>query len=150
MAKDGSEKAGGLAATILNPNWANLQEKLKSRCNPKPLPNSATLDNVIRSTSALGKRKERPNSQPAASLSTPAILAPTSDDCSLTEALAMDCEMVGVSFQGNQSALGRVTLVNPSTSTCIASSFHSFQWFIIWGQIREDLPMETWDYKNFG
>lgn len=30
---------------------------------------------------------------------------------SLTDAVAMDCEMVGVSSQGNKSALGRVTLV---------------------------------------
>lgn len=30
---------------------------------------------------------------------------------SLTDALAMDCEMVGVSSEGNKNALGRVTLV---------------------------------------
>ena len=30
---------------------------------------------------------------------------------SLTDEVAMDCEMVGVSSQGNKSALGRVTLV---------------------------------------
>lgn len=30
---------------------------------------------------------------------------------SLTDAVAMDCEMVGVGSEGNKSALGRVTLV---------------------------------------
>lgn len=30
---------------------------------------------------------------------------------SLTDAVAMDCEMVGVSPMGNKSALGRATLV---------------------------------------
>lgn len=35
---------------------------------------------------------------------------------SLTDAVAMDCEMVGVSSLGNKSALGRVTLVFFSSS----------------------------------
>jgi RNA exonuclease 4 len=38
-------------------------------------------------------------------------LTPVNDDSSLTDEVAMDCEMVGVS-QGTKSALGRVTLVN--------------------------------------
>ncbi|KAL7218302.1 hypothetical protein ACSBR2_011551 [Camellia fascicularis] len=42
----------------------------------------------------------------------PNPLVPTSSDCSVTDAIAMDCEMVGVSPLGNKSALGRVTLVN--------------------------------------
>ncbi|KAI0515561.1 hypothetical protein KFK09_008226 [Dendrobium nobile] len=111
MAKEGYGTAGGKAAAApaCNPNWASLQEKLKGR---KPLVSSASLDNGTRVTSALGKRKERPDNVPEAPLSTPSILAPTSEDFSLTEALAMDCEMVGVSFQGNKSALGRVSLVN--------------------------------------
>ncbi|XP_028548944.1 RNA exonuclease 4 isoform X2 [Dendrobium catenatum] len=112
MAKEGYGTAGGkaaAAAAACNPNWASLQEKLKGR---KPLVSLASLDNGTRATSALGKRKERPDTVPAAPLSTPSILAPTSEDFSLTEALAMDCEMVGVSFQGNKSALGRVSLVN--------------------------------------
>ncbi|PKU84221.1 hypothetical protein MA16_Dca002733 [Dendrobium catenatum] len=110
MAKEGYGTAGGkaaAAAAACNPNWASLQEKLKGR---KPLVSLASLDNGTRATSALGKRKERPDTVPAAPLSTPSILAPTSEDFSLTEALAMDCEMVGVSFQGNKSALGRVSL----------------------------------------
>lgn len=36
---------------------------------------------------------------------------------SLTDAVAMDCEMVGVSSLGNKSALGRVTLVFFSSSS---------------------------------
>lgn len=39
-------------------------------------------------------------------------LEPTSDDTSLTKAVAVDCEMVGVGAGGSKSALGRVTLVN--------------------------------------
>ncbi|KAH0464090.1 hypothetical protein IEQ34_006876 [Dendrobium chrysotoxum] len=109
MAKEGYGTTGDKAAAARNPNWASLLEKLKGR---KPLVSSASLDNETRATSALGKRKERPDTVPAAPLSNPSILAPTSEDFSLTEALAMDCEMVGVSFQGNKSALGRVTLVN--------------------------------------
>lgn len=109
---EGTGKTGGKVAAALNPNWANLLEKMKSRRNSKPSPNSASLHNGIRATSALGKRKERPDSDPAAPLSSPSTIAPTSEDFSLTDALAMDCEMVGVSSQGSKSALGRVTLVN--------------------------------------
>jgi hypothetical protein len=65
---------------------------------------------------------------------------------SLTDVVAMDCEMVGVG-QGNKSALGRVTLVFISSSLCIYYSFvfkllsslrlvtcltyitHSWKWF---------------------
>ncbi|CAM8948793.1 unnamed protein product [Rhodiola kirilowii] len=50
------------------------------------------------------------DSSEAAELSTVNPLTPTSDNCSITDALAMDCEMVGVG--ANQSALARVTLVN--------------------------------------
>lgn len=39
-------------------------------------------------------------------------LIPTSSDLSITDVIAMDCEMVGVSPLGNKSALGRATLVN--------------------------------------
>lgn len=94
----------------LNPNWAQLQEKLKSHGAKlklsRPLPNSSGGC----SPTVLGKRKERPvldlrHAQPG-------ILAPTSSDFSLTDVVAMDCEMVGVSPQGKRSALGRVTLVN--------------------------------------
>ncbi|XP_072993540.1 uncharacterized protein [Typha latifolia] len=90
----------------LNPNWAQLQEKLRSRRLPKPLdPDSRTP-----ALPSLGKRKERPEAEPSPPLSSG--LSPTSDDTSLTQALAMDCEMVGVGPLGNKSALGRVTLVN--------------------------------------
>ncbi|KAG8386372.1 hypothetical protein BUALT_Bualt03G0142000 [Buddleja alternifolia] len=57
-----------------------------------------------------GKRKERLDEDSEASKPNPLI--PTSSDCSLTDVVGMDCEMVGVSLTGNKSALGRVTLVN--------------------------------------
>lgn len=37
---------------------------------------------------------------------------------SLTDEVAMDCEMVGVSPMGNKSALGRVTLVFSTMTLC--------------------------------
>ncbi|KAJ3683404.1 hypothetical protein LUZ60_013631 [Juncus effusus] len=88
----------------LNPNWAQLQSKLRSR-NPSFRPETA-------SDSVLGKRKERPLSDPDADVDLPSGLDPLSDDASLTKVLAVDCEMVGVSSLGNKSALARVTLVN--------------------------------------
>ncbi|CAA6665795.1 unnamed protein product [Spirodela intermedia] len=69
------------SAPSLNPNWVVLKQRLK----------------VGRS----GKRKERSEAEseaaPAvsATLSPSEVLKPTSTDCSLTDALAMDCEMVG-------------------------------------------------------
>ncbi|KAM1808225.1 hypothetical protein ACFX11_031137 [Malus domestica] len=83
----------------LNPNWAQLQQKLKSH-------GSATT------TTILGKRKERLDvelNDDSPSRINP--LDPVNDDSSLTDEVAMDCEMVGVG-QGNKSALGRITLVN--------------------------------------
>nr|KJB82006.1 hypothetical protein B456_013G172100 [Gossypium raimondii] len=114
----------------LNPNWAQLQQvlffpkilfflsdfllivslihlqKLKSFAKPSrhsKNPQSETPNSI------LGKRKERPNSEPDDAKPNP--LMPTNDDSSVTDVLAMDCEMVGVG-QGNKSALGRVTVVN--------------------------------------
>ncbi|OAY85136.1 RNA exonuclease 4 [Ananas comosus] len=98
-------------SSTVNPNWEKLQSQLKSRRrarHPKPFsdPDAKTLAPRI-----LGKRNERPEDD--SSSPPPAIvLVPTSDDSSLTKVVAMDCEMVGVSSQGNKSALGRVTLVN--------------------------------------
>ncbi|GAV64026.1 RNase_T domain-containing protein [Cephalotus follicularis] len=80
----------------LNPNWAQLQQKLKAQ-DSKPR------------KSILGKRKERFDEETDDSKIN--ILAPVNDDCSLTEVIGMDCEMVGVG-QGSKSALGRVSLVN--------------------------------------
>ncbi|KAK1608044.1 hypothetical protein QYE76_031717 [Lolium multiflorum] len=86
--------------SVLNPNWAQLQSKLPA-------------------STFLGKRKRRPAPSPppqpspdpdAAEVS--AKLEPASDDTSLTKALALDCEMVGVGAGGSKSALARVTLVN--------------------------------------
>ncbi|KAF7822678.1 RNA exonuclease 4 [Senna tora] len=91
----------------LNPNWLQLQQKLKVRGSEasRPFKNSDTDP----SNSILGKRKERPDVESNGCEINP--LTPLNDDSSLTDAVAMDCEMVGVG-QGNRSALGRVTLVN--------------------------------------
>ncbi|KQJ98141.1 RNA exonuclease 4 [Brachypodium distachyon] len=91
-------KAAG--PSTLNPNWAQLQSKLPA-------------------STFLGKRKHRhgppPPPEPAPTPEAVELgvkLEPTSDDTSLTKALAIDCEMVGVGATGSKSALGRVTLVN--------------------------------------
>lgn len=94
----------------LNPNWALLQQKLIAKgASSKPRDKSITPND----NSVLGKRKERPVEEfdePVAIDRNP--LTPTSSDFSVTDTIAMDCEMVGVSPLGNKSALGRATLVN--------------------------------------
>lgn len=88
----------------INPNWAQLQQTLQIHGSRRPkTSNTETQDSI------LGKRKERPDAESDKSQINPLI--PTNDDFSVTDAIAMDCEMVGVG-QGNRSALGRVTLVN--------------------------------------
>ncbi|KAK7272561.1 hypothetical protein RJT34_29235 [Clitoria ternatea] len=93
--------------TQLNPNWVQLQQKLKL--------NGSKASRAIKSSdehtpeSILGKRKERPDDESNDCQINPLI--PVNDDSSLTDAVGMDCEMVGVG-QANKSALGRVTLVN--------------------------------------
>ncbi|KAG0523450.1 hypothetical protein BDA96_07G124400 [Sorghum bicolor] len=87
--------------SALNPNWAQLQSKLPHRP----------------AATHLGKRKHDDDPPaPAEPSPPPAVqdikLDPTSDDTSLTKAVAIDCEMVGVGSDGSKSALGRVTLVN--------------------------------------
>lgn len=91
----------------LNPNWAQLQQKLKSHDSKPQRPSKGSQTENPKTI--LGKRKERPNVELDDSPINP--LAPINDDISVTDVVAMDCEMVGVS-QGNKSALGRVTLVN--------------------------------------
>ncbi|XP_027342052.1 RNA exonuclease 4 isoform X3 [Abrus precatorius] len=94
--------------TQLNPNWVQLQQ-LKLKLNGSKA--SRTFKNSDEDTpkSILGKRKERADDESNDCKINP--LVPVNDDSSLTDAVAMDCEMVGVG-QGNKSALGRVTLVN--------------------------------------
>ncbi|KAL0353801.1 UNVERIFIED_CONTAM: RNA exonuclease 4 [Sesamum angustifolium] len=94
----------------LNPNWAQLLEKLKSNGAKNHTSKHSRRPDTDTERSVLGKRKERSDEDSQASKPNPLI--PTSSDCSLTDVVAMDCEMVGVSSQGNKSALGRVTLVN--------------------------------------
>ncbi|XP_010260376.1 PREDICTED: RNA exonuclease 4 isoform X2 [Nelumbo nucifera] len=99
---------GGESIKSLNPNWALLQQKLKSQ-GPNPSKPSVSSGRETLN-SVLGKRKERSNAEhDSPNLS---AITPTNSDCSLTNAIAMDCEMVGVSSEGNKSALGRVSLVN--------------------------------------
>ncbi|EOA31192.1 hypothetical protein CARUB_v10014358mg [Capsella rubella] len=92
----------------LNPNWSLLQQKLKSDSHGNTR-KSFSNGNPDNPSSILGKRKDRPDSE----VEVPKIdpLTPVNDDSSLTDEVAMDCEMVGVS-QGTKSALGRVTLIN--------------------------------------
>ncbi|KAL7129490.1 hypothetical protein ABFS83_13G069900 [Erythranthe nasuta] len=94
----------------LNPNWAQLQEKLKS-IEPKPyFSKHSSKPDTESEISLLGKRKQRSDEDSHILEVNPLI--PTSSDCSVTDVVAMDCEMVGVSPMGNKSALGRVTVVN--------------------------------------
>ncbi|CAL0310173.1 unnamed protein product [Lupinus luteus] len=95
--------------TQMNPNWVQLQQKLKLNA---PKPYSRTFKKSEEdgtSESILGKRKDRSDDESDDSEINP--LAPVNDDSSVTDAVAMDCEMVGVG-EGNKSALGRVTLIN--------------------------------------
>ncbi|KAF3952788.1 hypothetical protein ACB098_06G074000 [Castanea mollissima] len=93
----------------LNPNWAQLQQKLKSH-GPKPKPPRPSNNAQAQTQKPiLGKRKERPDAELDDSRINP--LVPINDDSSVTDVIGMDCEMVGVG-QGNKSALGRVSLVN--------------------------------------
>ncbi|CAA0816015.1 Polynucleotidyl transferase- ribonuclease H-like superfamily protein [Striga hermonthica] len=94
----------------LNPNWAQLQEKLKINGGKNHFSKGSSKPDKDIERSILGKRKERTEEDSQAPKPNPLI--PTSSDCSLTDEVAMDCEMVGVSSSGNKSALGRVTLVN--------------------------------------
>ncbi|XP_062168743.1 uncharacterized protein LOC133874873 [Alnus glutinosa] len=91
----------------LNPNWAQLQQKLNVHNSKPPRPSNNSQNENPKTI--LGKRKERPDAELNDSQINP--LTPINDDFSLTDVVAMDCEMVGVG-QGNKSALGRVTLVN--------------------------------------
>lgn len=95
----------------LNPNWEQLRQKLKSNGPMKQFTEAAKESKNETQKSILGKRKERIINEETSD-SRPNPLIPTSSDFSLTNEIAMDCEMVGVSSLGNKSALGRVTLVN--------------------------------------
>ncbi|CAH1425695.1 unnamed protein product [Lactuca virosa] len=90
----------------LNPNWAQLRQKLGYGSEL-----SSKKSGTETKESILGKRKERSDNDEVSEREGN-VLAPTSSDSSITDEIAMDCEMVGVSPLGNKSALGRVTLVN--------------------------------------
>uniref|UniRef100_A0A0E0LUF9 RNA exonuclease 4 n=1 Tax=Oryza punctata TaxID=4537 RepID=A0A0E0LUF9_ORYPU len=112
-------KAAG--PSTLNPNWAQLQSKLPA--------------------TTLGKRKHRPDHpSPVPAPTEPAAeeaaeveevkLVPTSDDTSLTKAVAVDCEMVGVGAGGSKSALGRVTLVNSWGNVVYDEYVRPVEWIV--------------------
>ncbi|XP_068664190.1 RNA exonuclease 4 [Aristolochia californica] len=103
----GAEAATTDHKQSLNPNWVLLQEKLKHRPSEARTPLVKSVSDAC--GSMLGKRKERTESKLDSPVST---LAPLSTDCSITDEVSMDCEMVGVSMLGNKSALGRISLVN--------------------------------------
>uniref|UniRef100_A0ACD5VQR2 Uncharacterized protein n=1 Tax=Avena sativa TaxID=4498 RepID=A0ACD5VQR2_AVESA len=93
-------KAKSAGPSALNPNWAQLQSKLPA-------------------STFLGKRKQRPAPSPSPQPSPDPEeaeltikLDPTSDDTSLTKALALDCEMVGVGAGGSKSSEFRCNAVN--------------------------------------
>ncbi|RVX03976.1 RNA exonuclease 4 [Vitis vinifera] len=77
----------------LNPNWTQLQQKLKIHAS-RPSQKSSNGAEPQTSKTILGKRKERPDAEPDASQRN--ILIPTNTDSSLTDAVAMDCEMIFV------------------------------------------------------
>ncbi|GMH14356.1 hypothetical protein Nepgr_016197 [Nepenthes gracilis] len=106
----GSEAVKNPKQLPLNPNWNLLREKLKSQGSRNKDLKSSETSNAKSTSTILGKRKE-PSSLVSINLQ-PDVLTPTSSDFSLMNEVAMDCEMVGVTSQGNKSALGRVTLVN--------------------------------------
>lgn len=92
--------------TQMNPNWVQLKQKLNLN-GPKA---SRNFNDDDAPNSILGKRKGRIDDDDSDDCEINP-LAPVNDDASVTDAVAMDCEMVGVG-QGNKSALGRVMLVN--------------------------------------
>lgn len=94
--------------TQMNPNWVQLKQKLNLN-GPKASRNFNDSDDDA-PNSILGKRKGRIDDDDSDDCEINP-LAPVNDDASVTDAVAMDCEMVGVGL-GNKSALGRVTLVN--------------------------------------
>ncbi|KAH9309503.1 hypothetical protein KI387_037414, partial [Taxus chinensis] len=99
---------GGPAPKLatLNPNWSQLKAKL----NSYPRRHKSTETNVEVRTSE--KNSEILVATTDGTSSTLGSLKPVKDDCSMTGALAIDCEMVGVGSDGRKNALARVTVVN--------------------------------------
>ncbi|XP_057860071.1 uncharacterized protein LOC131068816 isoform X1 [Cryptomeria japonica] len=111
------EESDGPVSKIaaVNPNWAQLKAKLNSY--PRRRKSSETNADVRTS----GKKPagivshgetEKPVTTMDGTSSTLGSLKPMKEDLSVTDALAIDCEMVGVGSDGSRNALARVTLVN--------------------------------------
>ncbi|KAL3503165.1 hypothetical protein ACH5RR_037614 [Cinchona calisaya] len=135
----------------LNPNWEQLRQKLKSNGPKKHFtrtPQQQKPQTESQNT-ILGKRKERSvNEVPNGSKSNPLI--PTSSDSSVTDVLAMDCEMVGVSSMGNKSALGRVTLVNKWGNVLYDEYVRPIEWVVDFRtQISGIRPRDLRKAKDF-
>eukprot|EP01018_Ginkgo_biloba_P000710 Gb_15252 [translate_table: standard] len=96
--------------TTLNPNWAQLQTKLNKYRRRHPSSNSDSKKPVQGRISETCS--DKPESTIDGASSTLPSIEPQNADSSLTNALAMDCEMVGVGIDGCKNALARVTLVN--------------------------------------
>ncbi|KAK6946661.1 hypothetical protein RJ641_000134 [Dillenia turbinata] len=87
----------------LNPNWAHLQQKLKSHGNK---PSRPSHNSSVDTPNGLLGIKLTPITDISVSYPSPYAFD------SVIDTISLDCEMVGVSLEGNKSALGRVTLVN--------------------------------------
>ncbi|KAG0566354.1 hypothetical protein KC19_7G057400 [Ceratodon purpureus] len=81
-------------------NWMQLQAMLAKSNGVSSRKKSKVVETPVDTNATAGD-----------GLSTTALL-PTSDVMSLTKALALDCEMVGVGYEGKRNALARVSLVN--------------------------------------
>lgn len=129
----------------LNPNWAQLQQKLKSQgSKSRRSENNAESDNA---KSILGKRKANPHEEDNDSKLN--NLIPTNDDFSLTDEVAMDCEMVGVA-QGTKSALGRVTLVNKWGNVIYDEFVRPLEYVVDFRtRISGIRPRDMWKAKDF-
>lgn len=109
--RDNPKKEGTpITSTTLNPNWAQLKAKLNSYTDKRKHYKPEAKITQFRASG--GKSSDNPGVTADGTSSTLASLKPVNDDCSPTNAVAMDCEMVGVGSDGSRNALARVTLVN--------------------------------------
>lgn len=99
-----------LIPTTLNPNWAQLKAKLNSHTHRRTHFKPEAKITQVRASG--GNTPDNPEVTADGTSSMLSSLKSVNDDCSLTDAVAMDCEMVGVGSDGSRNALARVTLVN--------------------------------------
>eukprot|EP00741_Cyanophora_paradoxa_P008434 tig00001310_g8161.t1 len=113
-------------------NWLAIQQKIKEENSKKRKPDVEQAAKPVKPQedgASAPKRKRRKinlnaevrkqreeealkrGAEPEAEAPT-ATLEPTSDDASATRTVALDCEFVGVGFEGKDDALARVCVVN--------------------------------------